>query len=179
MKLSYKRYKFVTLYAHDMTSNSVSLPELYQQKSMSKPFRHVKLQNTYSEYTLHTFQVLVHDKIRHYSTVLCITDSVPWAYLRTFRSDLNWTTRTSYPRTVQYNNGDHLTGATLQYFKTHFDSNNEIATCLKAELRAAAHQLRQDKHQDTSQKTLSCFIRDSDSSPHTEVARFRVLSHLL
>jgi hypothetical protein len=31
---------------------------------------------------------------------------------------------------------------------------------LKITLRAAAHQVRQDKHQDTRQKTLSCFIRD-------------------
>jgi hypothetical protein len=46
-------------------------------------------------------------------------------------------------------------------------------------LRAAAHQLRQDKHQDMRQKTQSCFIRDSDWSPHTEVARVCVLSHLL
>jgi hypothetical protein len=46
-------------------------------------------------------------------------------------------------------------------------------------LRAAAHQQRQDKHQDMRQKTQSCFIRDSDSSPHTEVARVCVLSHLL
>jgi hypothetical protein len=46
-------------------------------------------------------------------------------------------------------------------------------------LRAAAHQVRQDKHQDMRQKTQSCFIRDSDSSPHTEVARICVLSHLL
>jgi hypothetical protein len=38
-------------------------------------------------------------------------------------------------------------------------------------VRAAAHQLRQDKHQDMRQKTQSCFIRDSDSSLHTEVAR--------
>jgi cobalamin biosynthesis protein CobD/CbiB len=44
---------------------------------------------------------------------------------------------------------------------------------------AAAHQLRQDKHQDMRQKTQSCFIRDSDSSPQTEVARVCVLSHLL
>jgi hypothetical protein len=44
-------------------------------------------------------------------------------------------------------------------------------------LRAAAHQLRQDKYQDMRQKTQSCFIRDSDSSPHTEVARVCVLSH--
>jgi hypothetical protein len=46
-------------------------------------------------------------------------------------------------------------------------------------LRAAAHQLRQDKHQDMRQKTQCCFIRDSDSSPHTEVACVCVLSHLL
>jgi hypothetical protein len=46
-------------------------------------------------------------------------------------------------------------------------------------LRAAAHQLRQDNHQDMRQKTQPCFIRDSDSSPHTEVARVCVLSHLL
>jgi hypothetical protein len=46
-------------------------------------------------------------------------------------------------------------------------------------LRAAAHQLRQDKHQDMRQKTHSCFIRESDSSPHTEVARVCALSHLL
>jgi hypothetical protein len=45
-------------------------------------------------------------------------------------------------------------------------------------VRAAAHQLRQDKHQDMRQKMQSCFIRDSDSSPHTEVARVCVLSHL-
>jgi hypothetical protein len=35
---------------------------------------------------------------------------------------------------------------------------------------AAAHQLRQDKHQDMRQKSQAYFIRDSDSSPHTEVA---------
>jgi hypothetical protein len=46
-------------------------------------------------------------------------------------------------------------------------------------VRPAAHQLRQDKHQDARQKTQSCFIRDSDSNPHTEVARVCVLSHLL
>jgi ABC-type oligopeptide transport system ATPase subunit len=46
-------------------------------------------------------------------------------------------------------------------------------------LRAAAHQLCQDKNQDMRQKMQSCFIRDSDSSPHTEVARVCVLSHLL
>jgi hypothetical protein len=44
-------------------------------------------------------------------------------------------------------------------------------------LRAVAHQLHQHKHQDKRQKTQSCFIRDSDSSPHTEVARVCVLSH--
>jgi hypothetical protein len=42
-----------------------------------------------------------------------------------------------------------------------------------------AHKLCQDKHQDMRQKAQSCFIRDSDSSPHTEVARVCVLSHLL
>jgi hypothetical protein len=46
-------------------------------------------------------------------------------------------------------------------------------------VRAAAHQLRQDKHQDLRQKMQSCFIRDSDSSPHTEVARVCVLSSSL
>jgi hypothetical protein len=35
------------------------------------------------------------------------------------------------------------------------------------------------KHQDMRQKTQSCFIRDSDSSPHTKVARVCVLPHLL
>jgi hypothetical protein len=40
-------------------------------------------------------------------------------------------------------------------------------------LRAAAQQMRQDKRQ----KTQSCFIRDSDSSPHTEVARTRRKTH--
>jgi hypothetical protein len=44
-------------------------------------------------------------------------------------------------------------------------------------IRAAAHQLRQDKYQDMRQKTQPCFIRDSDSSPHTEVARVCVLSY--
>jgi hypothetical protein len=46
-------------------------------------------------------------------------------------------------------------------------------------IRAAAHQLRQDKHQDMRETTQSCFIRDSDSSPHTEVARACVSAHLL
>jgi hypothetical protein len=46
-------------------------------------------------------------------------------------------------------------------------------------VRAAAHQLRQDKHQDMRQKTQFYFIRDSDSGPHTEVARVCVLSYLL
>jgi hypothetical protein len=46
---------------------------------------------------------------------------------------------------------------------------------MRMRLRAAAHQL----HQDMRQKTQSCFIHDSDSSPHTEVARVYVLSHLL
>jgi hypothetical protein len=50
---------------------------------------------------------------------------------------------------------------------------------LPVRLRASAHQLRQDKHQDMRQKTQSCFIRDSNSSPLTEVARVCVLSHLL
>jgi hypothetical protein len=52
------------------------------------------------------------------------------------------------------------------------------ASVLHATLRAAAHQLRQDKLQDMRQKTQSCFIRDSDSSPHTEVACVCVLSYL-
>jgi hypothetical protein len=46
-------------------------------------------------------------------------------------------------------------------------------------VRAAAHQLHQDKHQNMKQKTQSCFIRDSDWSSHTEVARVCLLSHLL
>jgi hypothetical protein len=46
-------------------------------------------------------------------------------------------------------------------------------------VRAAAHQLRQVKHKDMRQKTQSCFICDSDSSPHTEVARVCVLSRFL
>jgi hypothetical protein len=54
-----------------------------------------------------------------------------------------------------------------------------MTTIQTTRVRAAAHQLRQDKHQDMRQKTQSCFIHDSDSSPHTEVARVCVLSHLL
>jgi hypothetical protein len=50
---------------------------------------------------------------------------------------------------------------------------------VQCRIRAAAHQLRQDKHQDMKQKTQSCFIRDSDSSPHSELERVCVLSHLL
>jgi hypothetical protein len=46
-------------------------------------------------------------------------------------------------------------------------------------IRAAADQLRQDKHQDMRQKTQSCFIRDWDSSPHTEVEFVYILSHIL
>jgi hypothetical protein len=50
--------------------------------------------------------------------------------------------------------------------------------CSSVMVRAQAladTQLRQDMRQ----KTQSCFIHDSDSSPHTEVARVCVLSHLL
>jgi hypothetical protein len=46
-------------------------------------------------------------------------------------------------------------------------------------LSTDVYQLRQDKHQDMRQKTQSCFIHDSHSSPHTEVARVCVLSYLL
>jgi hypothetical protein len=45
--------------------------------------------------------------------------------------------------------------------------------------RKEKNQLHQDKHQDIRQKMQSCVIRDSDSSPHTEIARVCVLSHLL
>jgi hypothetical protein len=35
----------------------------------------------------------------------------------------------------------------------------------------SVHRLRQDKHQDMRQKTQSCFVRDSDSSPHTNCVK--------
>jgi hypothetical protein len=66
--------------------------------------------------------------------------------------------------------------------KVENDFRNIISSlpiAVAATRRAAAHQLRQDKHQDMRQKTQSCFVRDSDSSPHTEVATVCVLSHLL
>jgi hypothetical protein len=53
--------------------------------------------------------------------------------IRTVRSDLNYEglpTQELYSTITE----THLTGATPQYFKTHFDLNIEIATILKAEL---------------------------------------------
>jgi hypothetical protein len=81
------------------------------------------------------------------------------------------------------------TGSSFQMLLILSEIVRDVATCLdewpvftaptEESLRAAAHQLRQDKHQDMRQKKQPCFIRDSDSSPHTEVARICVLSQLL
>jgi hypothetical protein len=65
------------------------------------------------------------------------------------------------------------------YLVTCPNENSYILERVLSSFRAAAHQMRQDKHQDMRQKTQSCFIRDSNSSPHTKVARVCVLSHLL
>jgi hypothetical protein len=73
---------------------------------------------------------------------------------------------------AKFNSEKQSTGREGNSWRSRMESNPIL-------LRAAAHQLRQDKHQYWRQKTQSCFIRDSDSSPHTEVARVCVLLYLL